>query len=106
MPASVLRNEAIDPAIIEALRARFGDRLSTAVAVRTQHGKDESYHAAHAPDAVVFAQSTEEVAEIVKLCAAHKVPVIAYGTGTSLERQVAALQDGICIDLMQMNKVL
>src|SRR3954452_19950223 len=106
MPASVLRNEAIDPAIIEALRARFGDRLSTAVSVRTQHGKDESYHAAHAPDAVVFAQSTEEVAEIVKLCAAHKVPVIAYGTGTSLEGQVAALQGGICIDLMQMNKVL
>src|SRR5947209_19981179 len=106
MPASVLRNEAIDPAIIEALRARFGDRLSTAVAVRTQHGRDESYHAAHAPDAVVFAQSTEEVAEIIKLCAAHKVPVIAYGTGTSLEGQVAALKGGVCIDLMQMNKVL
>src|SRR4051794_565089 len=106
MPATVLRNEAIDPAIIEALRARFGDRVSTAAAVRTQHGKDESYHAAHAPDAVVFARSTEEVAETVKLCAAHKVPVIAYGTGTSLEGQVAALQGGVCIDLMQMNKVL
>ena len=106
MSAPVLRNEATDPAIIAALRARFGDRLSTAPAVRTQHGKDESYHAAHAPDAVVFARSTEEVAETVKLCAAHKVPVIAYGTGTSLEGQVAALKGGICIDLMQMNKVL
>jgi D-lactate dehydrogenase (cytochrome) len=106
MPASVLRNEAIDPAIIEALRARFGDRLSTALAVRDQHGKDESYHPAHAPDAVVFARSTEEVVETVKLCAAHKVPVIAYGTGTSLEGQVAALKGGVCIDVMQMNKVL
>jgi D-lactate dehydrogenase (cytochrome) len=106
MPAPVLRNDAIAPAIIEALRVRFGDRLSTAVAVRTQHGRDESYHAPHAPDAVVFAHSTEEVAETVKLCAAHKVPVIAYGTGTSLEGQVAALRGGVCIDLSQMNKVL
>src|SRR6476661_8978621 len=106
MPAPVLRNDAIDPAVIEALRARFGDRLSTAIAVRTQHGKDESYHAAHAPDAVVFARSTEDVAETVKLCAAHQVPVIAYGTGTSLEGQVAALRGGVCIDLSQMNRVL
>ena len=53
-----------------------------------------------------FAGSTEDVAETVKLCAAHKVPVIAYGTGTSLEGQVAALRGGVCIDLMQMNKVL
>src|SRR5713226_4265161 len=106
MLATVLRNEAIDPAIIAALRERFGERLSTSVAVRTQHGKDESYHPSYAPDAVVFARSTEEVAETVKLCAAHKVPVIAYGTGTSLEGQVAALKGGVCIDLMQMNKVL
>jgi D-lactate dehydrogenase (cytochrome) len=92
--------------LIDLLRQRFGERLSTAAAVREQHGKDESYHTPAPPDAVVFARSTEEVAEVVRLCAAHKVPVIPFGTGTSLEGHVAALQGGICIDLSQMNRVL
>ena len=61
---------AKDPGI-EAVRALLGERLSTSAAVREQHGKDESYHAPEPPDAVAFAQSTEEVAEIVTLCAAH-----------------------------------
>ena len=92
--------------LIEALRRCLGDRLSTAAAVREQHGRDESYHAAHAPDAVAFARSTEEVVEIVTLCARHGRPVIPFGTGTSLEGHVAALQGGVCIDLSQMNEVL
>ena len=99
------RVEAVDEVIAE-LRQRFGDRVSTAAAVREQHGKDESYHAPAAPDAVVFVRSTDEVAAIVTLCAAHKVPVIAFGTGTSLEGHVAALEGGVCIDLSQMNRVL
>ena len=105
--AKSLRREAktVDH-VIGALRARFGERLSTSAAVREQHGKDESYHAPAPPDAVVFAHSTEEVAEIVRLCAAHKVPVIPFGTGTSLEGHVAALEGGVCIDLSQMNRVL
>jgi D-lactate dehydrogenase (cytochrome) len=94
-----------DP-VIEELRALLGDRLSTSAAVREQHGHDESYHATHAPDAVAFARSTDEVAEIVKVCAAHKRPVIAFGTGTSLEGHVAALHGGITIDLGQMDQVL
>ena len=94
-----------DP-LIEALGALLGDRLSTSTAVREQHGKDESYHAPMAPDAVAFAHSTEEVATIVKHCAEHGRPVIAFGTGTSLEGQVAALHGGICIDLSQMKEVL
>ncbi|MCG8358824.1 MAG: FAD-binding protein [Kiloniellales bacterium] len=94
-----------DP-LIEALGALLGDRLSTSAAVREQHGKDESYHAPMAPDAVAFAHSTEEVATIVKHCAEHGRPVIAFGTGTSLEGQVAALHGGICIDLSQMKEVL
>ena len=92
--------------VIELLKQRFGERLSTAAAVREQHGKDESYHTPAPPDAVMFARSTDEVAEVVRLCAAHKVPVIPFGTGTSLEGHVAALQGGICIDLSQMNRVL
>ena len=99
------RTEADDP-LIAALRALLGERLSTARAVREHHGKDSSYHAMEMPDAVAFAESTEEVAAIVKLCAAHKVPVIAFGTGTSLEGQVQAARGGVCVDLSGMNAIL
>ena len=97
---------AVEDSAIEALEALLGERLSTSAAVREHHGKDVSYHAAYPPEAVAFAQSTEEVAEIVKICAAHAKPVIAYGTGTSLEGHVAALKGGVCIDLSAMNEVL
>jgi D-lactate dehydrogenase (cytochrome) len=93
-------------AALDAIRALLGDRLTTAIAVREQHGKDQTYHPGAPPDAVAFARSTEEVSVIVKACAAHRVPVIAYGTGTSLEGHVAALQGGVTLDLMQMNEVL
>src|SRR5215210_1662149 len=96
----------LDPQLLGSLRQNLGDRLSTSAAVCEQHGKDESYHAPHAPDAVAFAQSTEEVAAIVGLCAAYKTPVIAFGTGTSLEGDVAALRGGVCIDLSQMNHIV
>ena len=92
--------------VIEDLRGLLGARLSTSVAVCEQHGRDESYHAAHAPDAVAFARSTEEVAEIVKICARYKTPVIPFGSGTSLEGQVMALHGGISIDTSQMNEIL
>ena len=92
--------------MLVSLRQLLGDRLSTSPAVCAHHGKDESYHAPHAPDAVAFAHSTEEVAAIVKLCADHKTPVIAFGAGTSLEGQVAALAGGVCIDMSQMNRIL
>ncbi len=94
-----------DP-VVEALRALLGERLSTSAAVREQHGHDESYHRGYPPDAVAFAETTEEVARIVKLCADHGRPVIAFGTGTSLEGQVQALHGGICIDMTRMNAVL
>ena len=96
---------ARDAAIAE-LRARFGERCSTAVAVREQHGKDESWHQPAPPDAVVFARSTEEVSDAVRICATHKVPVVPFGTGTSLEGGVAALRGGVCIDVSQMNRVV
>jgi D-lactate dehydrogenase (cytochrome) len=93
-------------AAIGALTTLLGDRLTTAMAIRDRHGHDESYHAGFPPDAVAFARTTEEVAEIVKICARHGVPVIPFGTGTSLEGHVAALHGGITIDLTQMDRIL
>jgi D-lactate dehydrogenase (cytochrome) len=93
-------------AAIAALKQLLGDRLSTGQAIRDQHGKDESWNQPLPPDAVAFAQSTEEVVEIVKICAAHGLPIIPYGAGTSLEGHVGALQGGLSLDVMQMNKVL
>ncbi|KZD08314.1 FAD-binding oxidoreductase [Oceanibaculum pacificum] len=104
--AAIRRNDARIEEAVAALKALLGDRLSTARAILDQHGKDESYHPVMAPDAVAFAESTEEVAEIVKICAAHKVPMIPFGTGTSLEGGVAALQGGVTIDVSHMNKIL
>src|SRR5215470_7469515 len=104
--ASAAIGHNANESLLEELRALLGDRLSTAPSVRDQHGRDESYHAVHAPDAVAFARSTEEVSAIVKACARHEMPVIPFGTGTSLEGHVAALKGGICIDLSQMNRVL
>lgn len=93
-------------AAIDEVKALLGDRLSTAEAVREHHGTDISYHTARLPDAVAFARNTEEVADIVKICAAHKVPVIAFGTGTSLEGHITAPEGGITIDLSGMDKVI
>ncbi|MHA7060445.1 FAD-linked oxidase C-terminal domain-containing protein [Azospirillum argentinense] len=87
-------------------KALLGDRFTTAAAVREHHGKDESYHPNFPPDGVAFATSTEEVSAIVKLCAKHKLPIIPFGTGTSLEGGVAALAGGVCIDVSNMKEVL
>ncbi|MFC7517761.1 FAD-binding oxidoreductase [Herbaspirillum sp. GCM10030257] len=92
--------------LLAALESIFEDRLSTSQAMREHHGRDESSYDPMLPDAVVFAQTTEEVAQTVKLCASHDVPVIPYGTGTSLEGHILALRGGVTIDLSQMNQVL
>jgi len=97
---------ALPAALLDALRARFGERCATGEAVRLQHGRDESSFAPVPPDAVVFAQSTEEVAFAVALCHEHRVPVIAFGTGTSLEGHLHAVRGGISLDLSGMNRVL
>ena len=91
---------------IAALRERFGARLSTLSGVRDHHAKDESWHHPHRPDAVVFPESTEEVVEIMRICAAHHTPVVAYGTGTSLEGNVIPHLGGVVVDLERMNQVL
>ena len=91
---------------ITALRERFGGRLSTVSGVRDHHAKDESWHHPHRPDAVVFPESTEDVVEIVRICAAYQTPVVAYGTGTSLEGNVIPHLGGVVVDLERMNQVL
>ncbi len=93
-------------AVIAALAPRYGNRLVTSQAVRAQHGHTTTWIPNQPPDAVVFPQATEEVQEIVRLCARHRVPVVAFGTGTSLEGQVNAPRGGICLDFRDMNRVL
>ncbi|MEQ8747753.1 FAD-linked oxidase C-terminal domain-containing protein [Pyruvatibacter sp.] len=92
--------------VIDALSPHFGDRLVTSWAMREQHGHDESWHAGAAPDAVVFPHSTDEVSLIVSECARHKVAVIPFGAGTSLEGHVAAVRGGVTIDMSQMADVV
>lgn len=89
-----------------ALQARFGRQCSTALAVREQHGRDEGSIAAPPPAAVVFAESTKDVQDAVKLCDQYGVPVIAYGAGSSLEGHLLAVQGGITIDVSRMKQVL
>ncbi|GGI83546.1 oxidoreductase [Polymorphobacter multimanifer] len=93
-------------AVIAALQARFGDRLSTSPAIREAHGRGEGLRDLAAPSAVVFAETTEDVAAVLALCHEARVPVIPFGTGTSLEGQLQALGGGISLDLGRMDKVL
>src|SRR5580692_8262684 len=104
--SATLHHTPLDASLLASLRELLGARLSTSAAVCAHHGKDESYHTPHAPDAVAFAHSTDEVSAIVKLCAEYKTPVIAFGAGTSLEGHVAALAGGVSIDMSEMNRVL
>jgi D-lactate dehydrogenase (cytochrome) len=97
---------ALPDAAVASLHQLLGDRLSTDVSVRQQHGKDASYHPCAPPDAVGFPQSTGEVSEIVKICARHKIPIIPFGSGTGLEGHVAALRGGVCIDMARMSEIL
>ncbi|MFT0735197.1 FAD-binding oxidoreductase [Ralstonia wenshanensis] len=105
-PPSQIIRKPIPPAMLDALRARFGDRISTAEAVRAHHGRDESAYDPMLPDAVVFAQTTEEVAAVAKLCFEHEIPLIPYGAGSSLEGHLLAVAGGVSLDLSQMNHVL
>ncbi len=96
----------VPEAFLAALQQRFGAQCSTAMAVREQHGRDESVFSVPPPAAVVFAESTADVADAVALCARHRLPVIPFGVGSSLEGHLLAVQGGISIDLGRMNQVL
>jgi len=107
-PSAALRRDRppLPQAFVAALAARFGNRLSLAAAVREQHGRDESPYAPLPPDAVLFAESTDDVLALVALCGQHRVPLIPFGAGSSLEGHLLAVQGGVCVDLARMNRVL
>ena len=96
---------SIESAITE-LKEQLGDQVSQNASVLDLHGQNEAYFPVTPPDAVVFPRSTEEVSQIVKICAAHDCPIVAYGTGTSLEGHQLAVRGGISLDMSQMNRVL
>jgi len=104
------RDGKLAPEAVEALKhdlaSRFGNKLVTSQAVREQHGHTLTWTANQPPDAVVFAETTEDVVETVKLCAKHDAPVIAFGTGTSLEGHLNAPHGGVSIDFSRMNRVI
>ena len=91
---------------LDGLRALFGDRFSDRHAVREHHGRAETFFPAMLPDAVIYPHSTEEVAAAARYCAAHGIPIIPYGVGTSLEGHFLAVHGGVCMDLSQMNRLL
>jgi D-lactate dehydrogenase (cytochrome) len=95
-----------DQSVVTELKALLGDRVTTSAAVREHHGKDESYFPYAPPDAVAYPKTTEEVRDVVDICRRHRVPMIPYGVGTSLEGHILAVQGGVSIDLSQMNQVL
>ena len=104
--ARIARDPAAIKAVIAALAAQLGNRLVTSQAVREQHANTTTWIENQAPDAVVFPQATEDVQEIVRICAAHRVPVIPFGTGTSLEGHINAPLGGVSVDFRDMNRVL
>ncbi len=104
--ATVERDEDGIAAVLGILKQRFGERFQTGASVREQHAHTTTYIPTQAPDGVVFPETTEEVQEIVRACAAHRVPVIAFGTGTSLEGHVNAPGGGISLDTSRMNRIL
>ncbi len=104
------RHTRVDTSSVEAavsqLRATLADKVTVAGAELDAHGRDESWHEPAPPDAVVYAESTQDVVAVVQACAAHRVPLVPFGAGTSLEGHVAAVQGGITLDMTRMNRVL
>src|SRR5438034_168039 len=106
LTAAQPRNEKAVKAAVAALAAKFGNRLVTSQAVREQHGNILTWIENQPPDAVLFPQSAEDVQDAVRICVQHRVPVIPYGTGTSLEGHINAPQGGVTLDFLDMNRIL
>ena len=96
----------LPPEFVRELAAAFGPRFTTSAAECLQHGRDESSYAPMPPDAVLYVTSTDDVSRAVRLCAAHRVPVIPFGVGSSVEGHLLAVRGGLSIDLSRMDQVL
>jgi D-lactate dehydrogenase (cytochrome) len=106
IPLARALRRPIPEALVEKLQLFFGDRFSLAQAVRDHHGRDESSYPLTSPEAVVFAQSAQEIVQLVNWCREFKYPLIPFGAGSSLEGHYLAVQGGVCLDVSQMNKVI
>lgn len=104
--ADLPRNAAGIETAVGVLQQRFGPRLETGQALREQHGHTTTWLRNQPPDAVVFPETCAEVQEIVRVCATHHVPVIPFGTGTSLEGHLNAPAGGISVDMSRMTRIL
>ena len=100
------QRSALPQPVSDALSALLGARFSVGLAEREQHGRGESYHAVQPPDAVCYAETTDEVARIVQICAADDIAIVPFGAGTSLEGHVGAVRGGVCIDLSRMTRIV
>jgi D-lactate dehydrogenase (cytochrome) len=100
------RKRPVPSELLQDLSGRFEERFSTVESIRDRHGRDESPYDTTPPDCVVYLTTGAEVAEVVRMCARHRVPIIAYGAGTSVEGHIMAVEGGVSIDLSRMNKVL
>ena len=103
---SMQSNLALPDVLVSNLKAIFGERFSVAPAILDHHGRDESSYPPLPPQAVVFVNSTDEVAALVKLCSQYEVPIIPFGAGTSVEGHVLPIHGGISLDLNNMNRIL
>ena len=92
--------------LLGQLRDLLGDRVSTVAAVREHHSRGESHHEGVLPDAVVYPISTEEVRDVVRICAGHRCPMVAFGAGSSLEGHVIPVRGGVTVDLSRMARIL
>lgn len=97
---------ALPEAVVEQLKQLIGDRLQTSDAIRMEHGRSETHFTPMPPDAVAFAESTDEVVAIVRTCAAAGVPVVAFGAGTSVEGNALAARGGVSLDLSRMTRIV
>lgn len=104
-PLRYRERKGLPTELVERLAAAFGPRFTTNGAICLQHGTDESAFEPAPPDAVVYPESTEEVAQVVSECNACRTPVIAYGAGSSIEGHLLAVEGGVCIDMSRMDKV-
>jgi D-lactate dehydrogenase (cytochrome) len=104
--ATPILRQPIDAAFIERLKARFGGALHLGDAMLRQHGSNEAHFDVVLPDAVVFARSTDDVVDLVKLCVAAEVPIVAFGAGTSIEGNAVPVRGGVSVNLSEMDAIV